>query len=422
MSKNIKIFIFSKQRVNLALLLLIFIYSTQNLHSQGGSNYSIFGIGDIETSPGAAYEGLAGTSIAFPTEHSINTVNPAVWSKLTKTRLLTGYKFNQHLIQDDNNNLLFQNNGKISTLSSIFVIDTGMGLTFSFGINPFSNVNYLIEVPNEVKFEGLEVTGTSMYEGQGGISLGYIGGSVNIFNGLAIGVSGFTTFGVIKSSITTAFNDDNFFMVENKTENKFSGYGFRLGLLYEPLINLNVGLFTEQHLDLNYDQEQIYNSNFTTDTTYIKLNSVSLPNSFGAGFSYLLGKFRVGADFKLYQFAGINYNPGPSTEYINMNVISAAVSRIGNPSSGADFADKVTYNFGVGMKQLYYKFKGNQINDIFVSLGANIPIVGTSIIDATITIGNRGTSSSGLVNEFYGRLSIDISIGETWFKPINREY
>ncbi|MFH1051346.1 MAG: hypothetical protein V1779_10520 [bacterium] len=422
MRKNIKIFISCKRRANLALLIFIFIINTQLLISQGGSNYSIFGLGDIEISPGAAYEGLAGTSIAFPTEHSINSLNPAVWSKLSKTRLLTGYKFNQHFIQDEKDNVLLQNNGKISTLSSVFVIDTGMGLAVSFGINPYSNVNYLIEVPLEVNFEGLEVTGTSLYQGIGGISTGYIGASVEIIDELSVGISGFATFGVIKSSITTAFNDDNFFVVENKTENKFNGYGFRFGLLYEPLRNFYVGLFTEQHANLEFDQEQIYNSSFNTDTTYTNSNAVSSPNAYGAGASYLLGKFRIGADLKLYQLDGINYNPGPDTKYKNMLVYSLGVSRLGNPSSGANFADKITYNFGIGLKQLYYQVKDNQINDIYASFGMNIPVVGTSIIDATITFGNRGMSSSGLVNEYYGRLSIDISIGETWFKPLRSEF
>lgn len=404
------------------MAVFILFVSSQLLLSQGGSNYSIFGIGDIETSTGAAYEGLAGTSIAFPTEHSVNTLNPAVWSKLTKTRLLTGYKFNQHFIKDDDGKQLYQNNGKISTISTVFVIDTGMGLALSLGINPFSSVNYLIRVPMEISFEDISVDGNALYQGKGSLTMAYLGASLKLFNGLSVGASGFATFGVIKSSITTTFNDANFFVVENSTENKFSGYGFRFGVLYEPLENLYIGLTTEQHLGLGYDSEQIYNSNFSTDTSRTNSISVGLPNSIGAGFSYLTGKFRFGSDIKLYLLEGMDYNPGPYTKYRNMTVLSAGLSRIGNVSSSADFADKITYNFGIGLKQLYYELKGNQIDDIFVSVGANIPIVGTSILDASLTFGNRGMTSNGMVSEFYGRLSIDLSIGETWFKPLRREY
>ena len=420
--KHIKSRLIIKQIPAFFLAFVILLLNSLHLYSQGGSNYSIFGIGDIETSPGAAYESLAGTSIAFPTEHSINSLNPAIWSKLPKTRLMTGYKFNQHLVQDEKENILFQNNGKISTLSSVFVIDTGMGIAVSLGINPYSGVNYLIESPVSVSFEGIEVTGNSLYQGLGGLSMGYLGASVNVFKNLSVGASAFTTFGIIKSLITTSFNDDNFFQVSTITENKFNGYGMRFGLLYEPINGLNIGLFSEQHFKLQYEQNQIFESSFTSDTVTVKSINVALPNAYGIGLSYLLGKFRIGADIKSYQFENLDYNPGPYTKYSNLMIYSIGFSRLGNKSTGADYIDKITYNLGLGYKQLYYQVKGNQIADMFFSVGANIPIVGTSIIDASITFGNRKMVNDFLVNEFYGRLSVDISIGETWFKPIRREY
>lgn len=407
--------------IRFLLLSFMFFYS-ENLYSQGGSNYSIFGIGDIETSTGSAYESLGGTSVGFPIEHAISSLNPAIWSNLTKTRLLMGYKFNQHLVIDEKDNAIYQNNGKISSLSSVFVIDTSRGIAVSFGLNPYSGVNYLIKVPLKVDFEGLEVTGNSLYQGQGGLTMAYLGASTRITEDLAIGAAGFATFGVIKSSITTSFNDDNFFTVENRTENKFNGYGLRLGFLYEPMRNLKIGLFSEQHLSLKYDSEVIYNSNFNLDTSKSSLNAVVLPKSYGIGGSYLTGKFRVGADVKLYQLAGMDYNLGPETEYTDMMVYSVGVSRIGSASSGAEYADRVTYNFGVGLKQLYYKFRGEQINDMFLSIGGNFPLIGTSILDVALTFGNRGLSSKNMVNEYYGRLTIDLSIGEIWFRPIKREY
>jgi hypothetical protein len=419
--KNIVTSNLYKLSVAVVLLFSVF-FNSQNLFSQGGSNYSIFGVGDIETSTGSAYESLAGTSIAFPTEHAISSLNPAIWSNLTKTRLLMGYKFNQHLVFDEKDNAIYQNNGKISSLSSVFVIDTGRGIAVSFGLNPYSGVNYLIKVPMEVNFEGLKVTGNSIYQGLGGLTMAYLGASAKIIDNFAFGVSGFATFGVIKSSITTSFNDDNFFTVENRSENKFNGYGVRMGVLYEPVRNLNIGLFSEQHLSLKYDSEVIYNSNFNTDTTKTNSNTVALPKCYGIGGSYLTGKFRIGSDIKLYQLKGMDYNSGPETEYTDMMVYSLGVSRIGSASSGADYSDRVTYNFGLGMKQLYYKFQGEQIKDVFVSFGGNFPLIGTSILDVALTFGNRGLSSKNMVNEFYGRLTIDLSIGEIWFRPIKREY
>ncbi|MFC2130790.1 hypothetical protein ACFLSQ_05100 [Bacteroidota bacterium] len=404
------------------LILLTLLFTAMGLFAQGGSNYSIFGLGDIDVNPGAAYEGLAGTSIAFPMDHSINSLNPALWSHITKTRLMTGYKFNQSFMEDDEDNVLYQNNGKLSGISSIFVIDTSLGVAVSFGINPYSSVNYLISVPVDISYEGLNVTGRTLYEGKGGVSLAYLGGSYNILNNLSVGALAFATFGVINSTVSTSFNDENFFMSLTETENRFKGYGYRLGILYEPVEGFNLGAFTEQHQSFEFEKDLTYASEFQNDTSFVDNLELTLPNAYGAGISYLTGKFRIGADYKIYKLKELNFNQGPNTEFRNLQIFSIGFSRLGSQSLSAHFLDKATYNLGIGYKQLYYKINGQDIDEIYASFGMNIPVVGTSIIDASFTFGSRGTTSNSLVREYYGRLSVDISIGETWFKPFKREY
>jgi hypothetical protein len=410
------------KRFKILFLFFVFALSISSVNAQGGSNYTIFGLGDININAGASYEGLAGTSIAFPTSHSVNPLNPSLWAEIKQTRLMTGYKFNQNLVEDVNNNILYQNNGKISGISTIFVIDTSMGIAASLGINPYSSVNYLISVPIDVKFEEIEVTGQTNYRGYGGISMAYLGGSVKILNNLSFGASAFATFGVITSRITTSFNDEKFFTSIQNNENKFNGYGFRTGMFYEPIEGLSLGIFTEQHQQLELENQITYTSELQNDTTLTDELNISLPNAYGAGISYLTGKFRIGLDVKLYQFSDLTFNKGPNTEFRNMKVYSLGVSRMGNEKLGADYLDRVTYNFGVGYKQLYYNINGKGIDDVFASFGMNFPLVGSAIIDAAFTLGSRGIKTEKLVHEYYGRLSIDISIGETWFKPFRREY
>ncbi|MBU3680218.1 MAG: hypothetical protein FGM32_11565, partial [Candidatus Kapabacteria bacterium] len=70
----------------LALLALVLApYSL--LFSQGGSNYSTVGLGDLRLSSGALYDGMAGTSIAMPNDHGNNTENPALLGISPFTRL-----------------------------------------------------------------------------------------------------------------------------------------------------------------------------------------------------------------------------------------------------------------------------------------------------------------------------------------------
>lgn len=404
------------------LLILSSIFLSLNVYSQGGSNYSLYGIGDLNITPTSTYLGLGGTSIAFPFDNIVNAVNPAVLSKSTQTRLQTGYRFNQHLIEDSKSNILYQNNGKVSGLSTIFVIDTSLGLTFSFGFNPFSNVNYLIRVPILVEYEGLKVDGNSIYKGQGGVSIGYIGATTKILSNLAIGVQALATFGVINNSIETYFYDDNFFYSKNQSDNRFKGFGYRLGLLYEPIDDLFLGTYLEKHNNIEYEKELIYQAELSQDTSFKDIFDLSLPDNFGFGISYLFGKFRVGADYRTYKMKEMNFNEGPVTEFRDMNIFSLGVSRLGNKQINADYFDKVTYNFGISYKQLYYKINNVDIDELYLSFGMNFPFKNTAFIDAALTFGTRGKDQGILVKEYFGRLSIDISIGETWFMPFKREY
>ena len=126
-------FLFPKKILNLFILLFIFVSNINISYSQGGSNYSLFGIGELNRNKGAFYDGLSGTSISVPSEYAINLQNPAMWSYVESTRLQFGYKFNQHYNESVSQSL-FQNNGKLNDVLAIFSIDTSMGISASLGL------------------------------------------------------------------------------------------------------------------------------------------------------------------------------------------------------------------------------------------------------------------------------------------------
>ncbi|MFW6276538.1 MAG: hypothetical protein ACOC2K_02555, partial [Bacteroidota bacterium] len=244
----------------------IFAISGTALFAQGGSNYSAYGIGDINRSGGAAYDGLAGTSLAFPNNTSINLNNPALWSKVDKTRLKVGYRFNQNYINSENTEL-FQNNGWLSGVGSVMSIDTSMGISAGFGIFPFSNVNYLISTPISVEVEGVVQNGTTTYQGSGGLTMAMIGGSVEPLEGLALGAIGFVNFGKIKNSVETEFYDSFVFNYEVDSENFFLGYGFKAGAFYEITSGLSMGGYYELQPEMDLSSNTIYHSDIAADTT-----------------------------------------------------------------------------------------------------------------------------------------------------------
>jgi hypothetical protein len=407
------------------LLLIILTFSvilTQDLFSQGGSNYSIIGIGDLNYGGNASYTAMAGTQIAFPTKYSINSRNPAMWGFVTNTRLQAGYKFNQNIVSG-NENTLWHNNGTLSGFSGIFAIDSSYGISASFGIVPYSGINYLTSTQSSIDEIGLKLDGLTTYQGSGGISQAYAGAATKITDWLGVGASLFTSFGVVESKRTTQFSSDFYSFTYTTTKSDYiSGWGLKSGLFANPVKNLLIGLSLESQNGLSAASELNYKSVTIKDTTIKYDTDISIPALIGIGASYSTGNFILGADFSMQDFSNFDYNKSANTEFTNSYMFSFGVNRVGNPSLNAPFADRVSYKFGAGYNQLYYKVLGNQLVEYIGSVGMQMPFSGSMIVDLSFTVGYRTSSDSRLVSEYFGRLGFDLSIGETWFVPFRREY
>lgn len=390
--------------------------------AQGGSNYSIIGIGDINYGGNAAYTALAGTQIAFPTQYSINTRNPAMWSFASNTRLQAGYKFNQNVVSSEETNI-WHNNGAISGFSGIFAIDSSNGISASFGIVPYSNINYLTATQSDVNDMGMELSGLTTYQGKGGISQAYAGVSTKITEWLGVGASVNATFGVVESLRETEFSSDYYsFKYTTKRSDYLSGWGTKTGIFVKPFKNLILGASYDLQPKLTVNTETLYLSPTIPDTTLISDSEIEIPGLLGFGASFASGNFIFGADVSMQDFANFNYNIGSNSEYTNAVIASIGVNRIGNPSLNASLGDRVSYKFGLGYHQLHYKVLDNNIMEYTAALGMQVPFSGTMLIDLSFVFGYRTAGDDRLVNEYFGRLGIDISIGETWFVPFRREY
>ena len=394
------------------------------LFAQGGSNYSALGIGQINFNGNAAYQGLNGVSIAFPDQDAINPNNPALWTKATKTRLLTGYTFNQHL-NENSEHTLFQNNGSISGLSALFSIDTGRGISASLGFVPYSRVKYYFSTPVNVEVDGETVEGSAFYQGSGGLNNAYIGTAFRVMDDLSVGISALYTFGSIqKLNSVEMIGDVSTFNTYVHRNDFFTGVGYQAGLYYEGIKNWGFGVYLEDHGTLDLDRDISY---FTInpregDTVVTSDDSYAMPFSFGLGTSYKTGKFIFGADFSMHNFSNLEYNKNSYTQFRDAMQFAVAMNSIGNDDYYAPLLDKISYKAGLAYKQQYFSVYGEDIDELSASIGFKIPLGDAGIIDAAVVFGKKGTTANSLVNEYFGRLAVDISIGETWFKPFRRRY
>jgi hypothetical protein len=178
----------------------------------------------------------------------------------------------------------------------------------------------------------------------------------------------------------------------------------------------------ELNSDLNIESQITIASELLADSVINCNSSLNFPVRYGFGVSYEINRFVIGADASFQDFTGTDYRTTPNVEYRQSQNYSIGAYRKGNTSYSAPYIDKISYKVGFGYQKLYYTFKGNDVNETFGSIGMTFPLPGTGLIESALTLGKRSDSGNLMINESFARLSIDISIGDTWFKPFKREY
>ncbi len=405
------------------LIIAFFILANIQLFAQGGSNYSIFGVGDIQNSHSARFEAIGGTSIAIPSPYAINLKNPAQWANVMTTRIQAGYNYNLRNIEQGIDNM-YQSNAAVNQIMGIFAIDTSKGIAASFGVVPYSSVNYLVKKHERISDNNFDIAGESLYQGSGGISQAFLGLSTKIFNWFKVGLSFSTFFGKSNQSINTVFYD---YINQNQINRKSTinrGFLLKGGLVLEPIKNLYFGFIYDKVLSTKSETEIYFDGTYnyvTNDSTHSYTLDAKLPDSYGVGIGYQLNEYIFGADFTMQDFSNFTLNKNDKFEYRNSFNASAGISRIGQGGFRKTFFDKVTYNLGVGYKQLYYKVFGQDINEYYGSFGLDIPVSNYFWINTAFTFGVRGVNENNAIKETFGRLNVNLSIGETWFKPFSDE-
>ena len=399
-------------------ILSLFFLGTVIVFAQGGSNYSNFGIGELHQGIGAAYDAMGGTAIAVPFKSTNTNKNPAQWGFMRTTRIQAGYRFNQQQVENENNTL-WQNNGKIDGVLMNFCLDTALGANINLGFSAYSSVNFLVALPVEINDCGVEKQGKTVYQGQGGVSQGWLGLSIKPVDWLMLGASVYTLFGnVQKSAATILYGHDN---VPSRTymTDIYGSVGFRSGLIVEPVHNLFLGSYFEMNPKFNVDRAIVFQSGFAGDSTIERSFTLDYPALYGVGFSYTYKHFMIAADYIEQDFTNFDYNQG-NTTFRKFRNYSFGFARLGRFGYQRTFLDRTTFMIGGGYKNKYLIVQDTPINEYYGSFGLSAPLVGFAKLDAAFTFGSRGTTDNGLIRENFFRMTFSLSIGDVWFIPFRR--
>lgn len=408
----------------LATLAFLSILASTTSFAQGGSYYSALGVGDIRRNVGALYDAFAGTSIAMPTTHGINTVNPALLGMTPYTRLQAGYRFNQFNIQNGDRSTS-QNNGEIDGLLALFSIDTAAGFGITLGVLPYSTVNYASTRTITIPFEGSTITGRSNQTGEGGMSRFILGASARVVPSLYVGlmVQGF--LGTTRYTDQVLIDGTGYNSITSASTYDVRGLMGRAGLYFKITDDLSIGAILSAGADASVRRTDrvvgVTSTRFFVDTSILSNTTTALPFTLGGGISWKTGKFLLGADVEYSDLADVTVHTRPDATLGSSMHISAAVSRPGDPSTSAPYLDRWGYHGGIGYDKSYVTYAGSSIADYYASIGVDLPVGGSAILDLALQGGRRARGDGEGLSELYAKMTFTLSIGETWFKPFARE-
>lgn len=411
--------------IKLSILFILF-YSTSvfsQVDKNGGSVYSIFGLGDLSYSSGNRTDAMGIMGIGLYGEYT-NTMNPAAWTRIQTTIFTTRFNLD-NISSSDGTNTAKRTYGNFEGFNLSIPLNKGNGWIFDLGVNNYSVVNY------DTKFEGsIDGAGyTQTYSGNGGLYRLSAGFSYIIFKYFSFGAQFNYAFGNINKSLTIDFNNAMLFDTKNVSSNTISGIYFNGGLIFhgfgkifknKKLDNMTLGVYLSSPAKFDSDLSGRFNRSVaSTDSLTLSIGKLDIPLSFGVGISNEFNeKLVVAADFYMQQWDNYKYYGIHPTEIKNSMRVGLGMEYTPSKRQEDSYLSRVSYRLGGSYTADYLRLNNEDINIIGLSAGLSLPIGRNNSLDLFFRYNMRGKETNGLIKDDIMRFGASVKIGELWFlKP-----
>ena len=424
-------------------IILLFIlghgYAQNNSSS---SPYSRYGIGELSTSSTGGNSGIANIGLGIRNPLQVNAANPASYSVIDTTTFLFEFGVNSKFTNfKADEGTMTRNDFNFSYLNLGFPVTKKWGM--ALGIKPFSNRGY--NIINDLDDPLIS------YQGEGTFSKAYLGNSVEIYDGLSIGVNTYFLFGKTKHIGTVNHADVNKYDTFEEKTLEIHDFGLQFGAQYTYLTEkeheITLGaVFSNETDHTSYSSSSLQRIlstqagqiNDTLRNNERTKGKITTPLSFGAGISYRIpDKLTVGFDYYHQNWAdqeikdyhqewdGIQ-NDELGFKFQNLNRYSAGVEFIPRKHSISHYYERVNYRVGTFYENSYLNLRDQSINNFGITFGFGLPVKsGSSLINFSWEIGKRGTTKNSLVRETYSQFTLHFMLfdgGSLNVNLINNKY
>jgi len=404
------------------------IFFTVSLLAQSSSNYSRIGLGDIEYSYSSRRLGMGQLGVSVADADFINSLNPAGWYLLSKTRVEFGINYNGLFISDDNTKR-YSGEAEFSGFTFAFPVSKDYGIGVALGFIPFSNVSYLsvqnFEFPVSPQ-DNYKIT----YEGKGGLSKLFVGSSYKLPFNLIVGAALDYYFGNINYNSEIEFASSSNFQAEYVRTYRPKGLGATAGFITPDLSSVfnspsitdfRFGGSLSYFSNLKTDTLLTSNSVFIIDTIALAKTEIEIPVRINLGTSFVLSKeYLLSFDYSYQPWSEYRFDGRNLSGLRDAFKFSSGFEYRPDRQLGASFWQQIIWRAGLSFEQTQYEVNNEGINQYSVSGGFSFPVGFENTLDIGLQYALRGTTKSNLFKENIIRLNLGISLGEIWFvRPEN---
>lgn len=379
------------------------------------SPYSLFGIGEIDLGNHGANNGMAGLGIGFRAENIINSANPAALTALRSKVFAFDVSFSGKAAwYTGQGRKELSGTGNFDRLAIGF--SPAKHWALSAGVLPVSTVGYAIRETTQV--EGSNELLANRFSGEGGLSKIYLSTAIDLTRHLSLGITG----SVIWGSITHTEQSDYWTTTNSR---KSSGKPcFDVGLQYHRFFGdklfFTAGATAGYRTTLSFHNttQTSYNSDGELVVDKVKATTrQSVPEFYGAGFSFMTPKMVVGLDYQFQGWSGIESGSDVIT-YKDMNKWIAGISYTPNLYDVRKYWRRITYQLGASVNDSYLRVSGASGLNYRVTCGMVFPVknnMGSVYFGMEYGKNSFPVQNRHSIRENYFKFTIGFSLKDAWF-------
>ena len=402
----------------------LFIIISGAVFAQSTSTYTRSGVGDISYSYSARSLSLGHTGSALINEDYIAITNPAGWSSLTKTRIEFSFVYNGMNISNSTDSKNY-GDGDFKGFTFAFPVSKQNGIGVATGLVPYSRMNYLVEEDHEA-VSSSSSNYTTTYQGKGGLSKLFIGGTYKLPFDLVFGGTLEYYFGNLKYLSKIEFENTSTFPAEYELIYAPIGFGTSLGLISPDLSGLfnsesisNLKLAVSGNLISEMETDTILTSRSSSiiDTLGIGVTKMNVPTKITIGTTVTVSNnFTFNLDYFYQPWSDYKLNGTKSSNLKDAQKVSFGFEYRSSREIGMSYWEQIMLRFGLSYEESQYTYYGKDINQYSVFGGFSLPLSHENTIDFAVEYSVRGTTEANLLQEKFIRLNLGLSFGDAWFQ------